>query len=48
MQEWEERAYELQEAREEGGIQALVLDNLEEGVSRDRIYTEASKTILSG
>ena len=43
MQEWEERAYELQEAREEGGIQALVLDNLEEGVSRDRIIQKLQR-----
>lgn len=42
MQEWEERAYELQEAREEG-IEALVLDNLEEGVSRDRIIGKLQK-----
>lgn len=46
MQEWEERAYELQEARAEGmerGIQALILDNLEEGVARDRIIQKLQK-----
>ena len=43
MQEWEERLYELQEAREEGGIQTLVLDNLEEGVPRERIVQKLQK-----
>ena len=54
MQEWEERAYELQEAREQGieygieqgmecGIQALVQDNLEEGVSKEKILLKLQK-----
>lgn len=66
MQEWEERAYELQEARERGieygvaqgieqgiekgieqgvaqGIRALILDNLEEGVSKERILQKLQK-----
>ena len=50
MQEWEERAYELQEAREQGieqgiecGIRALVQDNLEEGVSKEKILLKLQK-----
>ncbi|MDO5346793.1 MAG: hypothetical protein Q4E91_13770 [Lachnospiraceae bacterium] len=46
MQEWEERAYELQEAREQGmecGIQAMVLDNLEEGIPKEKILLKLRK-----
>ncbi len=37
MQAWEEKYYEREEARQEGGIQMLILDNLEEGISHKRI-----------
>lgn len=48
MQAWEEKYYDKEEAREEGrleghaaglreGIRALIIDNLEEGNSRERI-----------
>lgn len=37
MQAWEEKYYEKEEARREGGIQTLILDNLEEGIIRERI-----------
>ena len=50
MQEWEERAYEKMEAKEEGreegreeGIRALIEDNLEEGVGKERILMKVVK-----
>ena len=50
MQAWEEKIYELREAKEEGfaagrteGIKALIQDNLEEGVSAERIIGKLQK-----
>ncbi|MCI7262695.1 MAG: Rpn family recombination-promoting nuclease/putative transposase [Clostridiaceae bacterium] len=53
MQEWEERAYEKMEAKEEGreegreeGIRALIEDNLEEGIGKERIIKKVMKRFL--
>lgn len=50
MQLWEEKAIERLEGREEGkaegletGIRALILDNLEEGISEERILEKLRK-----
>lgn len=54
MQEWEEKMYELREAKQQGleqglskglskGIQAFILDNLEESVPRERILAKLQK-----
>ena len=49
MQEWEERAYQLQEAREEGreeGIRAFVLDNLEDGKTEPQILDKLERRFM--
>lgn len=51
MQAWEEKYYEKEEAREEGrqegaregGIEMLIIDNLEEGISKERILEKLKR-----
>ena len=46
MQEWEEKIYIREEGRQEGtrlGIQALILDNLEEKKSEEQIIQKLMK-----
>lgn len=50
MQAWEEKVLEREAGRQEGmevgrreGIEALILDNLEEGISKERIIEQLVK-----